>query len=80
MAESTADLHIQLQHTHNVYFLSKISIFEQRRSARSLTDEIGDEAAVGEPAGGKLEVSEAVGPEVGLVKRGGVDVIVVSCV
>lgn len=44
----------------------------------ALTDEIGDQSAVGESSGGVVEVGEAVGPEIGLVESGGVDVVVVS--
>lgn len=43
-----------------------------------VTDEIGYQAAVGESSGGVREVRLAVGPEIGLVKSGGVDVVVVS--
>lgn len=43
-----------------------------------LTDEIGDQAAVGESSGGVVEVGHAVGPEIGLVEGDGVDVVVVS--
>lgn len=43
-----------------------------------LTDEIRNQTTIGKSSGGELKVSFSIRPEVGLVKSGGVDVIVVA--
>lgn len=53
---------------------------KQRDNGNEITDEIRNETAVGKPAGGVVEESEAIWREIGLKLGSGVDVIVVSSI